>query len=111
MPLFKPKKTSAKPAGGYSINWGHPLASGLQTLLLFNENGGGPFDGAAHKHVWDGARNQMLTATLASGAGFVSKATGHGTGLYLNTTGSTITIPGIGANGSDPVPTDRLTVL
>lgn len=37
MICIRPKRFTRKPVGAYNVNWGHPLATGITSLLLFNE--------------------------------------------------------------------------
>lgn len=59
MHLIRPKRWTAKPEGAYCIDWGHPLATGLKSLILFNMVGGGSGGAGGLPILWDGAVNGL----------------------------------------------------
>lgn len=61
-------KVLSKPGLGAQINWGHPLAIGLDSCLLFNGAGSKPIDIAAPQRSWS-VRGGTVQATIQASQG------------------------------------------
>lgn len=74
--IIRPKRWTAKPSLGASLDWGHPLANGLRMAVLFNEGGGYTITDIAQNNPALVTSTGLAWATGPKGMGLNSAGSG-----------------------------------